>query len=40
MGANIPGKSRQFLNYFDVPAYMEHCNQSATRDYEGFTLSD
>ena len=39
MGANIPGKSRQFLNYFDVAAYMEQCNQSAASGYEGFILS-
>ncbi len=39
MGANIPGKARQFLNYFDVPVYMEQCNQSAASGYEGFKLS-
>ena len=38
MGANIPGKPRQFLNYFNVPSYMEKCNQCAERGYEGFTL--
>lgn len=39
MGANIPGKKRQFLNYFDTPVYMEQCNQSAADGYEGFNLS-
>ena len=39
MGANIPGKARQFLNYFDVPLYMDQCNQSASKGYEGFELS-
>ncbi|MEH6593342.1 MAG: NAD(P)/FAD-dependent oxidoreductase, partial [Halioglobus sp.] len=39
MGANIPGKPRQFLNYIDVPVYMEQCNLSAENGYEGFELS-
>ena len=39
MGANVPGKARQFLNYFDVPMFMEQCNQSASSDYDGFELS-
>lgn len=39
MGANIPGKARQFLNYIDVPVYMEQCNHSAESGYEGFELS-
>jgi cation diffusion facilitator CzcD-associated flavoprotein CzcO len=36
MGANIPGKTRQFLNYFDVPMYMEKCNDCAAHGYTGF----
>ena len=38
MGANVPGKKRQFLNYPDVPAYMEQCMQCAANGYEGFEL--
>ncbi len=38
MGANIPGKKRQFLNYVSLPTYMEKCNESAARGYEGFLL--
>jgi hypothetical protein len=30
---------RQFLNYFDVPMFMEQCNQSASNNYDGFELS-
>ncbi|MCZ6829207.1 MAG: NAD(P)/FAD-dependent oxidoreductase [Gammaproteobacteria bacterium] len=39
MGANIPGKPRQLLNYFGVPMYMDQCNESASKGYEGFELS-
>ena len=39
MGANVPGKPRQFLNYFDVPMYMEQCNEIAAKGYQGFELS-
>ena len=39
MGANIPGKPRQLLNYFGVPQYLEFCNESAAQGYEGFELS-
>lgn len=38
MGANIPGKARQFLNYPNVPMYMEQCNRSAREGYKGFEL--
>ncbi|MEH6518231.1 MAG: NAD(P)/FAD-dependent oxidoreductase [Halioglobus sp.] len=38
MGANVPGKKRQFLNYPNVPAYMEQCTQCAANGYEGFEL--
>ncbi len=39
MGANIPGKQRQMLNYPSVPDYMAQCNQSAAQGYTGFELS-
>ena len=39
MGANVPGKARQFLNYIDVPEFMLQCNQRAANGYEGFQLS-
>jgi len=39
MGANIPGKKRQFLNYPHLPTYMEQCNQCASTGYEGFALT-
>ncbi len=40
MGANIPGKKRAFLAYFGgVPAYRQHCDESAAKGYEGFTIS-
>lgn len=40
MGANIPGKPRQLLNYpGGVPLYMQRCNDSAAKGYEGFVLS-
>ena len=38
MGANIPGKPRQFLNYVNLANYMEQCNQSVSKGYEGFEL--
>ena len=39
MGANIPGKARQFLNYIDMPGYMKQCNHCAENGYQGFELS-
>jgi len=40
MGANIPGKKRQLLAYpGGVPMYLQKCNESAERGYEGFVLS-
>ena len=39
MGANIPGKPRQLLNYPGLPSYLERCNESATKAYEGFVLN-
>ncbi|MDF1644025.1 MAG: NAD(P)/FAD-dependent oxidoreductase [Pseudomonadales bacterium] len=39
MGANIPGKPRQILNYpGGVPLYMEQCNNAAKDGYKGFVL--
>jgi cation diffusion facilitator CzcD-associated flavoprotein CzcO len=39
MGANIPGKPRQFLNYPDLPGYTERGKQCAENGYEGFKIS-
>lgn len=39
MGANIPGKTRQFLNYPLLPKYVEFCQNCAEHGYEGFKLS-
>ena len=38
MGANVPGKPRQLLNYPGVPGYMELSEQCAANAYEGFDL--
>ena len=39
MGANIPGKPRQLLNYLGANSYMAHCNASAEAGYLGFKLT-
>jgi len=40
MGANIPGKKRELLNYpGGIPLYAEQCRQSAADGYSGFELS-
>lgn len=39
MGANIPGKPRQLLNYPSVVGYAEICDQAADAGYRGFRLS-
>ncbi len=40
LGANIPGKPRQFMPYVGgFPPYVEKCNDVANKDYEGFHLS-
>ncbi len=39
MGANIPGKHRQLLNYPGVQSYMEQCRLCALNDYEGFRFA-
>jgi hypothetical protein len=38
MGANIPGKPRQLLNYPSALAYKEQCRDVATKGYPGFLL--
>jgi cyclohexanone monooxygenase len=38
MGANIPGKPRQLLNYAGLQEYLAHCRQSAENRYAGFSL--
>jgi len=39
MGANIPGKRRQLLNYPNSDAYLEHLRHNAANGYEGFVFS-
>ena len=40
MGANIPGKPRQLLNYpGGLPLYFEQCEAVASNNYEGFVLT-
>ncbi len=40
MGANIPGKPRELLNYpGGVPLYLQLCRESAEKGYEGFVLA-
>jgi len=40
MGANIPGKKREMLNYpGGLPLYLQKCEETARKDYEGFVLS-
>jgi cation diffusion facilitator CzcD-associated flavoprotein CzcO len=39
MGANIPGKPRQLLNYPSLVIYAEMCDASAACGYTGFCLS-
>ena len=38
MGANIPGKHRQLLNYPGVQDYLALCRECADRGYDGFVL--
>ncbi len=41
MGANIPGKPRELLNYpGGVPLYLQMCQLSADKDYDGFLLQE
>lgn len=40
MGANIPGKPRELLNYpGGVPLYLQLCRESAEKGYEGFVFA-
>jgi len=40
MGANIPGKPRESLNYTGgVPRYNRECKEKADNGYEGYTLT-
>jgi len=39
MGANIPGKKRQLINFPSVSAYAAICDQVARDAYRGFTAS-
>lgn len=40
MGANIPGKKRESLNFTGgVPLYLQKCQESADKGYAGFTMS-
>jgi cation diffusion facilitator CzcD-associated flavoprotein CzcO len=40
MGANIPGKPRELLNYpGGVPLYLQLCRESAEKGYEGFLFA-
>jgi cyclohexanone monooxygenase len=38
MGANIPGKHRQLLNYPNADAYRDHLRHCEVSDYEGFVF--
>ncbi len=39
MGANVPGKRRQLLNYPNSDAYLDHLRRCAELDYDGFAFS-
>ena len=39
MGANIPGKPRELLNFPGLQIYLQACKDSLDNDYEGFQLS-
>jgi cyclohexanone monooxygenase len=40
MGANIPGKPKEILNYpGGLPTYVQKFRESAEQNYEGFALS-
>ena len=38
LGANVPGKPRQFMPLIGFPAYVEKCDAVAAAGYEGFAL--
>jgi len=39
LGANVPGKPRVFMPLLGYPAYVEKCNDVATKSYEGFAFA-
>ncbi len=39
MGANVPGKRRQLLNYPNSDAYLDHLRACAAADYDGFVFT-
>jgi len=40
LGANIPGKPRQFLNYpGGLPLYLQACEEAAAASYDGFDMA-
>ncbi len=39
MGANVPGKPRQLLNYPSPGMYVDRLRQCAAADYDGFAFS-
>jgi hypothetical protein len=39
MGANIPGKKRQLLNYPDADAYRDQLRMCEAENYSGFTFT-
>ncbi len=39
MGANIPGKPRELLNFPGLQIYLDGCRKSLENDYAGFVLS-
>jgi hypothetical protein len=40
LGANIPGKPRQFMPLASgYPVYAQKCTEAAQKGYEGFTLA-
>jgi len=39
MGANIPGKRRQLLNYPNSDAYLDHLRRCAELGYDGFVIT-
>lgn len=40
MGANVPGKKQELLAYpGGLPTYLQKCNESAAKGYEGFVLT-
>jgi cyclohexanone monooxygenase len=39
MGANVPGKKRQLLNYPNSDAYLDHLRACSAAGYDGFVFS-